>query len=152
MRLRLRKIHGLTIAIMCILVATAIVTVYVYAKSYAWVRVRDYVPPSIPVRETPYASVHVWRYTDGVSFLPGGTCTGGDPILKHPYYPGVGQFITYSWTPSFTKVEYRVKIYKLEGNSLVLVCTLRPCGWMWPNGKYGGSYEYSGTVEGGYVK
>lgn len=137
--------------ITCVLVTVAIATVYVYAASYAWVYVRDYVPPPL-TGAYPYAGLRVVRPSDGKTFFSGGSCTGTDPILKHPYYPGVGQFITYSWTPSFTKVEYRVTIYKVEGYSCTPVCILRPCGWMWPDGRYGGSYAYSGYVEGGYVK
>jgi hypothetical protein len=134
--------------LVCILVVTAIISIRIYAADYIEVYTRDNVPSSIPTRGWPYASIDVWRYTDGTSFIGGGGLTGGDPLTKHPYYPGVGVFIQYAWTSSFTDVEYRVHIYRFEGgDSWVLVATMRPRAWMWPNGNYGGSWAYSGYVK-----
>lgn len=138
------------IALIWILAATTVVGVYVYAASYVWVYARDYAPPPI-TGSFPYAGVNVWRYTNNISFGYG-NYGGEDPTLNPPYYPGRGVFQVYAWSTSFTDVEYQVKIYKLEGGSWVLICYLQPRGWMWPNGKYDGSYKYSGFVKGGYVK
>jgi len=137
------------ILILCILAVTAIISIRIYAAytDYIEVYTRDYVPSSIPTSGGwSYASIDVWRYTDGTSFGTGSS-TGGFPLTKHPYYPDAGKFITYAWSSTFTDEEFRVKIYRLEGDgSWTLVATMKPRAWMWPNGNYGGSWAYSGYV------
>ncbi|MEM2049993.1 MAG: hypothetical protein QW797_09540 [Thermoproteota archaeon] len=131
------------LTLMCLLAAT--VSISVYATDYIEVYARDYAPSPI-TGSFPYTSVDVWRYTDDSSFGSGGY-GGADPVLNNPpYCPGVGYFIEYSWTVSYTDVARQVPIYKLEGNSWVFVCYLYARVWFWPNGNYGGYYEHSGFV------